>query len=461
MRDNGSLRGRLLRRLAALLAVLLIISGWTAYLNGRAAADTAYDRALLAFARSVSERLDLQNGELQVNVPYLALDAFALDSTGRIFYQVLDFKGELLSGYEDLPSPPPDVDLTEDYPALARFYDATYQGLGVRVVSLMQPVSGPVGSGMAEIRVAETEGQREALARTLLNDTLWRMALLAIGALLLVWMAVSAALRPLAKLSADVTVRQPDDLRPLPELTVQRELRPLVTALNQFTGRLKNQFERQAQFIADAAHELRTPLAALKARIELGLRDESPTVWRETLQASAQDTNRLTQLANQLLSLARVEHGAQTIAEGGAQRVDLSQVARDLALAMAALAHERGVALALEADAPFRVSGDPILLNELLSNLLDNAIAHTPIGGNVVLRVLSDGALEVEDDGPGIPEAQREQVFQRFYRGQEHGAGAGLGLAIVGEIVRIHRAGITLDHGVSGGLKVRVQFPAE
>lgn len=461
MRENGSLRGRLLRRLAVLLALLLVVSGWTAYLNGRAAADTAYDRALLAFARSVSERLDLQNGELQVNVPYLALDAFALDSTGRIFYQVLDFNGGLLSGYEDLPGPPPDVKLTEDYPALAKFYDATYQGLGVRVVSLMQPVSGPIGSGMAEIRVAETEVQREALARTLLNDTLWRMGLLAIGALLLVWIAVSAALRPLARLSADVTVRQPDDLRPLPELTVQRELRPLVTALNQFTGRLKNQFERQAQFIADAAHELRTPLAALKARIELGLRDHSPAVWHETLQASAQHTNRLTQLANQLLSLARVEHGAQTIAEGGAQCVDLSQIARDLALAMAALAHERGVALALEADAPFRVCGDPILLNELLSNLLDNAIAHTPVGGNVVLRVLPDGALEVEDDGPGIPEGQREQVFQRFYRGHAHGTGAGLGLAIVGEIARIHRAHITLNHGMPGGLRVRVQFPAE
>jgi two-component system sensor histidine kinase TctE len=437
----------------------MIVSGWTAYQNGRASADRAYDRSLLAFARAVSEKFTVANGALQVNVPYLALDAFAYDSTGRIFYQVLDFDGNLISGYEGLPAPPPDVERTQDYPALARFYSDRYQGLGVRVVSLLQPISEPGLKGMAEIRVAETDGQREALARTLLSDTLWRMGLLAVGALMLVWLAVSAALRPLAQLSAAVTERQPDDLRPLPEVTVQRELRPLVSALNQFTGRLRKQFERQAQFIADAAHELRTPLAALKARIELGLRESDPVLWRSTLEASAQDTNRLTQLANQLLSVARIEHGAQAIAEGGALRLDLSQVSRELALAMAALAYKRGVTLALEADQPVWTIGEPTLLNELLSNLLDNALAHTPSGGNIVVRVKAEGVIEVEDDGPGIPESERENVFRRFYRHQPSGTGAGLGLAIVGEICRIHRAVITLGEGQLGGLKVQVAFP--
>ncbi|GGJ82323.1 sensor histidine kinase [Pseudomonas matsuisoli] len=459
MREAGSLRGRLLRRLALLLALLLIVSGWTSYLNGRAAADRAYDRSLLAFARAVSERMETKDGALQVNVPYLALDAFAYDSAGRIFYQVLDFDGRLISGYEGLPAPPDTAARTQDYPALARFYSADYQGLGVRVVSLLQPISEPGLKGMAEIRVAETDGQREALARSLLNDTLWRMTALAIGALLLVWLAVSVALRPLAQLSVAVTERQPDDLRPLPNIAVQRELSPLVNALNGFTGRLRNQFERQAQFIADAAHELRTPLAALKARIELGLREQNPAIWRETLEASAQDTDRLTQLANQLLSLARIENGAQSIAQGGAQRLDLAQVARDLALAMAALAYKRGVTLALEAEHPVRVIGEPTLLNELLSNLLDNALAHTPVGGSVILRVAEGGVLEVEDDGPGIPEHDRKKVFDRFYRRQANGKGAGLGLSIVGEICRIHRAEITLGEGSLGGLIVRVTFP--
>ena len=221
---------------------------------------------------------------------------------------------------------------------------------------------------------------------------------------------------------------------------------------------MRGQFERQAQFIADASHELRTPLAVLKAQLELGLRAHDPNVWRTTLTQAVQGTDRVTHLANQLLSLARVENGARAIAEGGAQLLDLSQLARELGMAMAPLAHARGVALALEADRPVWLHGEPTLLNELLSNLMDNALAHTPVGGNVILRVTEPAVLEVEDDGPGIPHEDRERVFERFYRRNPSVAGSGLGLAIVGEICRAHLAHITLHDGAQGGLKVRVSF---
>ena len=455
----GSLRGGLLRRLAMLLTLLMLFSGWSAYWNGRAAADTAYDRTLLASARAIADGLVASDGQLRANVPYVALDTFAYDSAGRIYYQVLDTEGRLVSGYEHLPAPGAEIRRTDDYPALARFYDGEFRGEGVRLVSLLQPVSEPELNGIAEIRVAETLGARERLARSLLIDTLWRVGLLAVTALLLVWLAVSAALRPLGKLSEAVEARQPDDLRPLPLIAVQRELKPLVAALNQFTERLRAQFERQAQFIADAAHELRTPLAALKARIELGQREAQPQRWQETLEEAGAHTDRVIHLANQLLSLARIETGAQSIAEGGAQRLDLSQLARELGLAMAALAHKRGVALALEAEQPVWIDGEPTLLTELLSNLVDNALAHTPKDGNVVLRVAKGGVLEVEDDGPGIPEPERDKVFARFYRVHQQGQGAGLGLAIVGEIIRAHRATVELGQGALGGLLVKVSFP--
>ncbi|HCA62544.1 MAG TPA: histidine kinase, partial [Pseudomonas sp.] len=314
----GSLRARLLRRLAILLALLLLFSGWSAYWNGRAAADTAYDRTLLASARAIADGLVTHEGVLRANVPYVALDTFAYDSAGRIYYGVLDIQGRLVSGYENLPAPAADTPRTDDYPALARFYDGEFQGQGVRLVSLLQPVSEPELNGIAEIRVAETLGARERMARSLLTDTLWRVGLMAVAALLLVWLAVSAALRPLGRLSEAVQERAPDDLRPLPLVSVQRELRPLVVALNGFTERLRGQFERQARFIADASHELRTPLAALKARIELGLRDADPAAWRSTLEDAGQSTDKVIHLANQLLSLARIESGAQSIAEGGA-----------------------------------------------------------------------------------------------------------------------------------------------
>ncbi|MBI6705958.1 sensor histidine kinase [Pseudomonas viridiflava] len=457
---NDSLRWRLLWNLALLLVVLMLASGMSAYWNGREVADTAYDRTLLASARTIAAGLTQRDGTLSADIPYVALDTFAYDSEGRIYYQVNDINQKLISGYENLPSPPPGTLRTDDYPALAKFYNGMYQGQDVRVVSLLKPVTDPGMNGTAEIRVAETQEARKGMARSLMADTLLRLGMLGGGALLLVWFTVSAALRPLERLRTAVEERQPDDLRSLPMVEVQHELRPLVGALNHFTERLRLQFERQAQFIADAAHELRTPLAALKARVELGLRERDPQQWRATLESAALGTDRLTHLANQLLSLARIENGARAIAEGGAQQFDLSQLARELGMAMAPLAHSHGVALALEADEPVWLRGEPTLLNELLSNLIDNALAHTPSGGNVVLRVYAPGILEVEDDGPGIPQAERERVFERFYRRSQQGSGAGLGLAIVGEICRAHLARISLHDGAERGLKVRVSFNA-
>lgn len=459
MNRGVSLRGRLLRRLALLLSVILLASSLSAYWSARHAADTAYDRTLLASARAVADGLYSAEGLLRANVPYLALDTFAYDSAGRIYYQVLGLEGELVSGYEDLPAAPPGTPRTEHYPALARFYDGVYRGQGVRVVSLLQPVSESTLQGMAEIRVAETQGARELMARELLLGTVWRIGLLAVSALILVWLAVSLALLPLETLRKAVAGRASDNLQPLPDADLPREVLPLVGALNQFNGRLQSLFERQSLFIADAAHELRTPLAALKARIALGLRADQPREWYETLEQAAQHSDRLTTLANQLLSLARIESGGRAIAEGGAQRIDLSQLTRELSLAMAPLAHARGVALALEADRSVWIDGEPTLLNELLNNLLDNALAHTPAGGNLVIRVLTPAVLEVEDDGPGIPESEHEKVFERFYRRSNLGNGAGLGLAIVGEICRAHQARISLHQARPHGLRVRIEFP--
>ena len=458
MAETGSLRGRLLRRLGLLLALILLVSSLSAYWSARQAADTAYDRTLLASARAIAEGLYTEDGRLKANVPYVALDTFAYDSAGRIYYQVLDLQGASVSGYEDLPGAPVGTPRTDDYPALARFYDAEYRAQGVRVVSLLQPVSEPGSNGMAEIRVAETQGARERMAQALLLGTLLRMGLLALCALLLVWLAVTLALRPLESLRRSVAARTSDDLRPLPDADLPRELRPLVGALNQFNERLRDLFERQAQFIADAAHELRTPLAALKARVELGLRAQEADVWRSTLEEAAQNTDKLTHLANQLLSMARIESGARAIAEGGAERLDLSQLARELGLALAPLAHARGIDLALEAEQPVWLLGEPTLLNELLCNLLDNALAHTPAGGQVILRVLPGPLLEVEDNGPGIPADEHEKVFARFYRRSVGGSGAGLGLAIVGEICRAHQAQISLHQARPHGLLVRVEF---
>jgi|TARA_R110000796_G_scaffold88164_4_gene189789 two-component system, OmpR family, sensor histidine kinase TctE len=457
MTEAGSLRGRLLRRLALMLAILLMLASTVAYWNARRAADTAYDRSLLSSARAIAERLYDEDGKLVVEVPYIALDNFAYDITGRLYYQVLDLQGRSVSGYEDLPGPAESVELTRDYPALARFYNDQYRGAGVRLVSLMQPISGGPTPGMAEIRVAETLEARDRMAHTLLRQSLINLGVLAVSALLLAWLAVTAALRPLRRLREEVAARASDDLRPISTEGLQREVTPLVDSINHFTGRLRENFERQRDFIAEASHELRTPLAALKARIELGLRASEPESWKTALHEAEQSTDRTIQLANRLLSMARIERGARAVAEGSAERVAMQPLVQELAISMVPLAHAQGIELALEADQPFDVWGEPTLLQELISNLISNALQHTPSQGQVILRLRASRLLEIEDTGSGIPESERQKVFERFYH---QGEGTGLGLSIVGEICRAHRAEISLHQGKLGGLLVQVRFPA-
>lgn len=456
-RSAGSLRRRLMVRLVLMLGLLLIVAASVSYWNARNAADTAYDRSLLSSARAIAERLFDANGQLQVDVPYIALDNFAYDITGRLYYQVLDLQGAPISGYEDLPPPPDGAAMTADYPALARFYDAEYRGTGVRVVSLLQPVSGGELQGMAEIRVAETLNAREGMARNLLQRSLVNLSVLSVSALLLAYLTVNAALGPLRRVKDEVANRRSDNLSPIGTDGLQREIIPLVDAINHLTGRLRENFERQRDFNAEAAHELRTPLAALKARIEFGLRSAEPEDWRQALRDAEVSTNRTIALANRLLSMARIERGARAVADGSAEYVVMQPLVQDVAMAMVPLAHERGIELALEVAQPFTVWGEPTLLQELLGNLIDNALAHTPPGGQIVLRLTSPACLEVEDTGRGIPEAERNRVFERFYRHASDGSG--LGLAIVGEICRAHRAEISLEQGALSGLRVRVRFP--
>lgn len=451
-----SLRGRLLIRLALVLGILLVLGSVNAYWSARGAADIAYDRSLLSSARGIAENLFDEGGALRVDVPFIALDNFAYDISGRLYYQVISPTGESVSGYEDLPAPPDSTPRTLDYPALAKFYDSTYRGADVRLVSLLQPVSGGSVQGMAEIRVAETRFAREGMAHSLLRHSLLSLGLLSLSALLLSWLAVSASLAPLSRLREQVAARRSDDLRPIATDGLQREVRPLVKAINHFTGRLRENFERQRDFIAEASHELRTPLSALKARIELGLRSSDPGDWHQALKDAQGSTDRTIGLANRLLSMARIERGARAVAEGSAERVAMQPLVQDIAIAMAPLAHAQGIELALEVDSGFDIWGEPTLLQELLANLIDNALAHTPRGGHIILRLRGSKLLEVEDSGPGIPAASRSKVFERFYR--EGGAGSGLGLSIVGEICRAHQGSISLHEAASGGLLVRVDF---
>ncbi len=460
----GSLRNQLLRWLLIPLVILVAVNSISAYNNGLEAADLAYDRSLLASTRALAERVSIRDGKVVADVPYVALDSFETDTLGRIFYKVSGINGETVSGFDDLPPVPANVPRSEAYPALVRFYHADYNGEPVRIAALLQPVFDDSMRGIALIQVGETLDARRGLSRKILFDTLLRQAIMLLAVASLVWFAVRLVLRPLMRLKNEVETRDLKDLSDVDPALVHKEVRPLVAAMNSTMARMQNLIAGQRRFIADASHQLRTPLTVLKTQAELALRENDAAAMRAIVQSIAATTDSTVHLANRLLTLARIEHGSEAASMAP---VSLPDIVRQAGLDLALPAVQKKIDMSLEAPAEVVVDGQALMLQELVSNLVDNAIRYTPAGGHVVLRVLAtDGGalLEVEDSGPGIAEAERAKVFRPFYRStsslETNQGGTGLGLAIVRDVASVHRASIVLSEGGGGiGLKVSITFP--
>jgi two-component system sensor histidine kinase TctE len=466
-RPPGSLRSQLLRWLIVPLVVLVALNAVSLYRDALDAADMAYDRSLLASTRALAERVSVRDGKVVADVPYVALDSFETDTLGRIYYRVGGLKGETVSGYDDLPPVPKNVPRSELYPALVRFYHADYNGEPVRIAALLQPVYDDSMRGIALIQVGETLDARRALSRRILLNTLLRQALLVLAVATLVWFAVRLVLQPLMRLKQVVETRAVSDLSDVDATLVHREVRPLVAAMNGTMARMQALIGSQRRFIADASHQLRTPLTVLKTQAELALRENDPAAMQAIVRSIAATTDSTVHLANRLLTLARIEHGS---GNAPAFPVSLAALAQQVGLELALPAVQKGVDLALEAadGEDTTVLGQELLLHELLANLADNAIQYTPAGGSVLLRVRRVAAgvvLEVLDSGPGIDETEYDKVFMPFYRSQAaletNPGGTGLGLAIVRDIASLHGATLALGRAdIGGGLKVGVTFKA-
>ncbi|MGX4642899.1 sensor histidine kinase [Massilia sp. SYSU DXS3249] len=463
----GSLRNQLLRWLILPLVALVALNALSLYRDALEAADIAYDRSLLASTRALAERVSVRDGKVAADVPYVALDSFETDTLGRIYYKVTGLQGETVAGYDDLPPVPKQVPRSDLYPALVRFYHADYNGEPVRFAALLQPVFGDAIRGIALIQVGETLDARHALSRRILLSTLLRQALLVLAVATLVWFAVRLVLRPLMRLKNEVETRALSDLSDVDQALVHKEVRPLVAAMNSTMARMQGLIASQRRFIADASHQLRTPLTVLKTQAELALREDDPAAMRAIVRSIAGTTDSAIHLANRLLTLARIEHGGGNAAALKAP-VALAAVARQVGLELALPAVQKGIDLALEADdGDTTVDGQELLLHELVANLADNAIRYTPAGGSVQLRVGRQGdgvLLEVSDSGPGLAQEEYDKVFMPFYRAQAtldaNPGGTGLGLAIVRDIAAIHGASLALGQADGGrGLKVSVLFP--
>ena len=393
-----SLRRQLLLGIGLPVLLLLLINAYTLYQQALSAANTAYDRTLLASAKSIGELLDIDevHGQprLRATLTYAALEAFEADNRSHIYYKVTGFAGEIAAGFDDLPAPRVDSGrvTVSTYAALVQFYDEQYKGEPVRMAVLLQPVAGAAGQGMATIQVAETLELRRTLARSLLVQTLWQQALLLLVIAAVVLWVVQRATAPLRALSLNLQRRAETDLSPLRVPDAPRELQPVVDATNTLMARLAQLLEHQRRFVRDASHQLRTPLAVLKVQVQSARRGD---VEAGLALAEINTTvERATELANQLLAMAKVEQirpGGADVAETPV--VDWAQTVRAVALDVSPLIAERQLDFSLElhaaADAHLAV---PIrahewALRELTRNLLHNAIKHGPPGSRLLVSL--------------------------------------------------------------------------
>jgi len=338
--------------------------------------------------------------------------------------------------------------------AVLGFADVRARGTTYRVFSMQT-------RGLV-IQVAQDMAARRHMAGSLALRTIVPVALMAPLLMLVVWWVVSLSLAPVARVRRQVASRQADDLSPVSEENLPEEVRPLVQELNLLFGRVRHAFDAQKHFVADAAHELRSPLAALKLQVQ-GLQ-RAPDDAARTLAVSrlSAGIDRATRLVEQMLALAR--HEASVAAGAKPETVDLAEVARLAISDAVAAAQARRIDIGVaQSDAGATVSGQPEALRMLLRNLIDNAVKYTPEGGRVDVGLVKRAdavELRVDDSGPGLPEAERARVLDRFYRsGEPQAPGSGLGLAIVKSIADLHGATVALEKSASlGGLCVRVVF---
>jgi two-component system sensor histidine kinase TctE len=408
---------------------------------------------------------------LLFNLPSPAREILRADDTDTIYYQVIGTHGELVSGDGDFPIPPED-----DRSSLGEMHlrDDKMHGVNIRVAYEWVKVDLPNAKPVL-VQVGETLEKRSVLATEIIKGVLLPQLVILPLVILLVWLALGHGIEPLNALGERIRQRKPDDMSPLEGNYVPKEIAPLVASFNDLLTRLKDSIATQKRFLADAAHQLKTPLAGLRMQADLAQREGSNTQeLKKSLQLIGRASIRATHTVNQLLSLARAESGNTSIARAPCNMVEIAQSVIQDSLPHAMEKHIDLGYEGVNADSRgVRILGNATLLKELVRNLVDNAMNYTPSSaenpGVITVRVLSNTAgkvvaLQVEDSGPGIPAAEREQIFRPFYRALGTQVdGSGLGLAIVMEVARLHSAMVNVQDASPGkpqpGASFTVRFP--
>ena len=467
-REQRSLFGEILDWMLTPLLLLWPISLVLTWLVAQGIAGKPFDRALEYNVTALSQIITVKHNHAQFVLPLPARELLRADDTDTVFYQVLGPNGEFLSGerHDEEKIPTGEV----------RIRDAEYQNSEFKIAYMWVRLDIP-DAKPALVQVAETMDKRSVLATEIVKGVMLPQFVVLPLAVLLVWLALVQAIKPLNRLEERIRARNPDDLSPLDVEAVPMEVAPLVASVNDLLLRLKDSISTQKRFLADAAHQLKTPLAGLRMQADLAQRQgASAEDLKQSLRQIGRSSIRATHTVNQLLALARAESSSAVLAH---QPCDVARLTMDVIRDCVPRAMDKSIDVGYEGAEPgspgVMVQGNLTLLKEMVRNLVDNAINYTPSRadkpGVITARVLIDPfskvlVLQVEDSGPGIPLAERELVFQPFYRALGNEAdGSGLGLPIVLEIARQHRAEVTVDDSRPGqnppGACFTVRFAAE
>jgi two-component system sensor histidine kinase TctE len=446
---SSSISRRLVIWLAVPLMLLALCGALVHYFNSVAPGVIGSDRRLKDAANALMARVLIKDG--RVTLDDNPDGRIGMPAPGSVRYALRDAEGRLLAGDADIPAVP----LNSETSQLVAISQIDHQSLRTLTTRF------DTRAGVVLITVADMRAANEPAARLgLMSTLLWDFVQLDVT-LVLVWVGIQLGLRPVRRLRDDIAERSPMDLRPIVESSVPREIVPVVVTLNRLFSMLRTAVQSQQQFIADTAHQLRTPITGMQAQLDLLVAEPAAQPVRHRLAILQQGIRQLAHSANQLLTLARADPAANLPAKN--QTVELNTIVGEVAAKFFDRALASNIDLGVEA-APASILADPSLLDDLVSNLVDNALKYTPSGGSVTLSTgMAQGKpyLAVEDSGPGIPEEHRQRVRQRYLRlPNSPGHGSGLGLAIVDKIARLYGASMTIESGAGGrGTKVMLQFP--
>jgi len=459
-----SLRNQLFSWLLVLLLPLIFISAIVGYYLANQYANLAYDKSLYRTALALADQVSLEAIGVQVNLPQVAKDLLEFDEDDDVFFRILGPTGDLVASHTDLPIP-------KIYPTADKslYYNTALNGENLRVVVYALPISSDYAPSNANsnvyVMVGETLKKRAQMANQIIFSMLLPQLIIVLLVSALLFFGIRRGLQPLDKLKNDLRARNVNDLSPVDNTKAPTELQPLLNAFNDLLARVAGTMAKQQRFIADAAHQLKTPLAGLKTQAELALREKEPSKTAHALNQINQASGNLSHVVNQLLSLTKAGPDGAVFLE--LKPVNLQQLAQEVTSDWVSIALHKNIDLGFASEVKTAlILGSEVLLRELMNNLIDNAIRYTPTGGNITVGIRQEGPkliFYVQDSGTGITAENQPLIFERFYRvlGTQQ-EGCGLGLTIVQEIAERHKAKVSVvSEGEDKGTLFLVTFPEQ